>query len=47
MKADIAVLFTYESATGLFPEPDESSLCNHNLAKVSISLIPISAVGLD
>ena len=26
MKADIAVLCTYESATGLFQEPDESTL---------------------
>jgi hypothetical protein len=47
MKTDIAVLCKYESATGLFPEPDESSLCNLNLAEDSISLMPISAIGLD
>lgn len=38
MKADSAVLCTYESAIGLFLEPDELSLRNHNLAEVSISL---------
>jgi hypothetical protein len=47
MKADIAVLCTYESATGLFPEPVEYSLRNHNLAEVSISLKPMSIIGHD
>jgi hypothetical protein len=47
MKAHIEVLCAYESAAGLFPEPDESSLRNHNLAEVSISQQQISAIGRD
>jgi hypothetical protein len=47
MKTHIEVLCAYESATGLFPEPDESSLRNHNLAEVSISQQQIYAIGRD
>jgi hypothetical protein len=47
MKAKNAVPCTEAFATGPFPEPDESSLHNHNLAEVSMSQKPVSAIGHD
>jgi hypothetical protein len=47
MRADSAVQCTYEPAIGLFPEPDEFILRDHNLAEVSTSLKPISTIGHD